>query len=226
MNLSPEEVKAQIIRELEEVLRNETESITRAARSVRRQFSRRLRDASPQTLRRIAHALLRVPSVPKFVAYELICHHQAALSSLTTREIERLGDGLSTWGDVDAFACYVAGPSWREGQITDKQILLWANSRNPWRRRAALVSTVALNSKARGGKGDVRRTLLICGALICEREEIVVKALSWALRELAKREPAAVDRFLKRQGETVASRVRREVRNKLATGLKNPGRRS
>ena len=55
---------------------------------------------------------------------------------------------------------------------------------------------------------------------------MVVKALSWALRELAKREPAAVYRFLEAAGESVASRVRREVSNKLATGLKNPKRRN
>jgi hypothetical protein len=49
--------------------------------------------------------------------------------------------------------------------------------------------------------------------------------LSWALRELAKREPAAVRGFLEEQGAAVAARVLREVCNKLHTGLKNPRRR-
>ena len=51
---------------------------------------------------------------------------------------------------------------------------------------------------------------------------MVVKAMSWALRELAKRDPAAVKRFMKEEGDDLAARVKREVGNKLATGLKNP----
>lgn len=54
---------------------------------------------------------------------------------------------------------------------------------------------------------------------------MVVKALSWALRELAKGEPAAVRDYLSAQGDGLAAQVRREVRNKRETGLKNPRRR-
>ena len=51
---------------------------------------------------------------------------------------------------------------------------------------------------------------------------MVVKALSWALRELSKRDPTAVQRFLEQHHGVLAARVVREVRNKLSTGLKNP----
>ncbi len=51
---------------------------------------------------------------------------------------------------------------------------------------------------------------------------MVVKALSWALRSLIPRDPEAVRRFVEENGSRVAALVRREVRNKLATGLKNP----
>jgi 3-methyladenine DNA glycosylase AlkD len=57
-----------------------------------------------------------------------------------------------------------------------------------------------------------------------DRDDMVVKAMSWALRELAKKEPARVDAYLAKNGELLAPRVLREVRNKLRTGLKNPGR--
>jgi 3-methyladenine DNA glycosylase AlkD len=53
---------------------------------------------------------------------------------------------------------------------------------------------------------------------------MVEKALSWALRELGKREPAAVRDFLARHGATLGARIKREVRHKLATGLKAPRR--
>ncbi len=56
------------------------------------------------------------------------------------------------------------------------------------------------------------------------RDDMVVKALSWALRELAKRDAAAVATFVRRHAARLAPRVRREVRNKLETGRKVPKR--
>ena len=57
---------------------------------------------------------------------------------------------------------------------------------------------------------------------------MVVKGMSWALRELAKRDPTAVTDFIRDEGAELAPRIRREVTNKLTTGLKAPrtGRRS
>jgi len=40
--------------------------------------------------------------------------------------------------------------------------------------------------------------------LIADRDDMVVKAMAWALRELAKRDPAAVTRFLKEEGDNLA----------------------
>jgi 3-methyladenine DNA glycosylase AlkD len=98
-------------------------------------------------------------------------------------ELERFGRGIDSWGAVDMFACYLSGPAWREHQVPDKLIHNWARSADRWFRRAALVSTVPLNSKARGGKGDSKRTLAVCASLVADRDDMVVKALSWALRE-------------------------------------------
>ena len=58
--------------------------------------------------------------------------------------------------------------------------------------------------------------------LVNDPDDMVVKALSWALRELAKRDPQAVQEFLAEHEQVLAARVKREVQNKLKTGLKNP----
>jgi 3-methyladenine DNA glycosylase AlkD len=81
---------------------------------------------------------------------------------------------------------------------------------------------VPLNTKARGGSGDAIRTLKICETLIADRDDMVVKAMSWALRALATRDPKTVRTFLRTHGTALAPRVIREVNNKLNTGLKNP----
>jgi 3-methyladenine DNA glycosylase AlkD len=60
--------------------------------------------------------------------------------------------------------------------------------------------------------------------LLADRDDMVVKAMSWALRELSKRDPRAVRQFLIDHRDQIALLVTREVGNKLATGLKNPKR--
>ena len=81
-----------------------------------------------------------------------------------------------------------------------------------------------LNNQARGGSGDTGRTIAVCRLLAADRDDMVVKGLSWALRELAKRDGAAVRGFLAEKDAVLAARVKREVMNKLETGLKNPRR--
>ena len=196
---------------------------TERIRALRREFSKRLAKSPPRFVVEVALLLLDKHTMEhRFVAYELVCHHRAALTSLGEKDIRLFGSGIGSWGSVDMFACYLAGPVWRENQVPDKLIHSWARSRNRWWRRAALVSTVPLNSKARGGSGDTPRTLEVCASLVGDRDDMVVKALSWALRELSKRDPTAVQRFLEQHHGVLAARVVREVRNKLSTGLKNP----
>jgi 3-methyladenine DNA glycosylase AlkD len=71
---------------------------------------------------------------------------------------------------------------------------------------------------ARSGQAIRKRTLSICAMLTADGDDMVVKAMSWALRELAKRDAVAVRRFLREH--SVAPRVRREVTRKLETGRK------
>ena len=194
---------------------------TEPVRVVRREYSRRIAGAAPQEVIALAMRLL---DRQRFVAYELVCHHRAALRSLGERELELFGQGMASWEAVDTFACYLAGPAWRERQVPDALIEGWARSADRWWRRAALVSTVPLNLTARGGRGDTARTLLICRMLVADRDDMVVKAMSWALRELSRRDPLAVRDFLAEYDGRLAARVVREVGNKLATGLKNPKR--
>lgn len=194
----------------------------KSLRSVRQSLSRQLASASANLLVSLAERLLQTPSFAcRFIAYELILYHREALRSLRAADLERLGQGIDSWGAVDTFACYLAGPAWREKQVSDGVIHRWARSGDRWWRRAALVSTVPLNNKARGGDGDVQRTLRVCEMLMDDRDEMVVKALSWALRELAKRDPIAVRAFVNTFQNQLAKRVLREVNNKLTTGRKS-----
>lgn len=198
-------------------------SNTSQVRTLRREFSKRLKDREPGLVLELAFHLLKLPEFEfRFIAYELVQHHRATLESLDSSMLERLGRGMDSWVAVDCFASYLSGPAWREGQISESVVRRWSRSTDRWWRRAAIVSTIPLNNKARGGKVDAPRTLDICRLLVGDRDDMVIKAMSWALRELAKRDATSVRAFLREEGDKLAPRVLREVENKLETGLKNP----
>jgi 3-methyladenine DNA glycosylase AlkD len=56
---------------------------------------------------------------------------------------------------------------------------------------------------------------------MADRDDMVVKALSWALREVVVWDANAVRAFLETHRDALAPRIMREGRNKLKTGLEN-----
>jgi 3-methyladenine DNA glycosylase AlkD len=163
-------------------------------------------------------ALETLASGQRYLAYELLRAAPRALTAARVKDVRRFAVGMTTWSDVDCFGCFVAGVAWRTGRISDKEIARFASSIDRWWRRAALVATVPLNAKSRGATsatGDAKRTLAVCTQLLDDQDDMVVKAMSWALRELAKRNPRAVRTFLSEHAERLTARVRREVTNKL-----------
>ncbi|MBN2075117.1 MAG: DNA alkylation repair protein [Dehalococcoidales bacterium] len=149
--------------------------------------------------------------------------HPTARTKITAEYLEPLGDRMDSWGLVDAFSA-IAGPAWREGYINDETVMGWTQSESRWWRRAALVCTVFLNRKAQGGRGDTPRTLMVCEVLASDKDDMVAKGMSWALRDLSKRDPAAVEKFIEEHNDELPAVVKREVRNKLTLGVKNPRR--
>jgi 3-methyladenine DNA glycosylase AlkD len=199
---------------------NTVPSVRRAARA----WVRACQACAP---REIALAALELARRGKlWWSCEILDASPAARSTLRAREVESLARDLDSWGAVDAFACFVAGPAWRAGILSDASIARWSRSSDRWLRRAALVSTVPLNARSRGGDGDARRTLAVCARLVADRDDMVVKALSWALRALSKPDPRSVRKFLAEHRHELARRVVREVETKLATGVKQPRKRA
>lgn len=185
-------------------------------RAERRRISKEIAALDRLAVLDLAYHLIDA-RVARFVAYELVLNHRTTLESITLPEVEKLAEGMNGWGDIDSFGCLIAGPAWRAGRIRDTVIRKWARSTDWCWRRAALVSTVPLN-------GEAERRLNICRMLIADRHDLVVKAMSWALRSLAKRDPESVRKFIATHRDELAARVIREVNNKLSTGRKNPVR--
>jgi 3-methyladenine DNA glycosylase AlkD len=193
-----------------------------ATRTQARALAREFRD-EPAAL--VARARSAFAAGDRLLAFEICRAAPRAVAGMTARQVRSFAAGMTEWWAADCFAVFIAGVAWREGALSDAEILRWTASRDRWMRRAALAATVPLNNRSRGAdraRGEARRTLAICRRLIHDRDDMVVKALSWALRELARRDRAAVAGFVEKYDGKLAPRVTREVRNKLETGLKNP----
>ena len=155
----------------------------------------------------------------RWFSYCLARYHPQAFQSLDDSQVEALGQGINSRDIVDSYARILSGPAWLHGLVSDDLIHHWARSGDCWLRRAALVSTVALNIRgADGGTGDTPRTLAVCRMLVGDGDDMVSKALSWALRALAVRDPQAVRAFVAEHEDQLAAQVRREVTNELEAG--------
>jgi 3-methyladenine DNA glycosylase AlkD len=191
-------------------------------RAVLRPLARSLRREPGAAVLVMARALVATDvHEARQMAWELIGGRPDVVAALDATTVEALGAGNDNWATVDSFSVHVAGPAWRDGVVGDEDVARWARDADRWWRRTALVATVALNLRSRGGRGDVPRTLAVCTMLAADRDAMVAKALSWALRSLTGVDERAVRAFLVEHGDTLAPLVRREVGNKLATGRKS-----
>jgi 3-methyladenine DNA glycosylase AlkD len=202
-------------------------------RRIRQKYSKVLAHAAPEQILDFVRYLVSHYNYREFgfefglgfgFGSEIIFYHKTAIKSIGVKELEEFGKQINSWGASDIFAGCLAGPAWRNGQVPDELISSWANSTDFWWRRAALVCTISLNKRSWGGHGDIHRTLKICRILVSDKNDMVIKALSWALRELIPHDRESAQKFIYGNENVLAARVKREVKNKLTTGVKNPRR--
>jgi 3-methyladenine DNA glycosylase AlkD len=125
---------------------------------------------------------------------------------------ERLID-LDGWAVADNLAsvgsrCLIADPSRLDA------VEAWTHSPHLWTRRAALVFTLPWTKEKR----DPERMLGWAARLAEDREWFIQKAVGWWLRELSKRDPKRVRRFLREYSEKLTGVAKREATKYLAFG--------
>ena len=118
---------------------------------------------------------------------------------------ERLAE-LDGWAVADNLAmagsrCLVADPRRLDA------VEGWTLSPHLWTRRAALVFTLPWTKEKR----HPERMLGWAARLADDRQWFIQKAVGWWLRELSKRDPKRVRRFLKEHGPKLTGVARREA---------------
>ena len=195
---------------------------TPSMRELRKRRSADLKPRAADEVIALARTLERdAPQEGKWVAYELIRFHPAAFAAIEEADIEDFASRIASWYATDAFGTILSGPLWAKGRLPDALFDAWSRSESRWLRRSALVATVGRTA----AKPDPAGTFELCLRLADDRDDMVEKAVSWALRYLSQKDRAAVAAFWTEHEERFRPRVKREVRHKLATGLKS-GRRN
>ena len=123
---------------------------------------------------------------------------------------ERLID-LDGWAVADNLAtvasrCLIEDP----GRLD--VVEAWIENPHLWTRRAALVFTLPWAKEKR----DPERMLGWAARLADDREWFIQKAIGWQLRELSKRDPKRVRRFLTEHGKRLTGVAKREATKYLA----------
>ena len=117
--------------------------------------SRALRKASARVVLDLGAALVESGAPgSRVLGSELVLHHPRALTEIRVRDVRRLAGTLASWSDVDVFACMISGQAFRDGRLSEKEILRWARSRDRWWRRARAGEHRA---PQREGAGRARR---------------------------------------------------------------------
>lgn len=154
------------------------------------------------------------------ISHEFVAKNKVFRDQLQPSHINQMLMGLDNWVAVDSFALYISGPAWINNQLSIDNIFEWSDRENVWIRRLAIVSCVPLNrgSKDESWKKDI--TLALCKKHLKDREAIIHKGISWALRSLLPIYKNAVEIFLDKNVDSVKAFVRKEVLHKIQTGRK------
>jgi 3-methyladenine DNA glycosylase AlkD len=193
-------------------------------RRIVRDWGRDHQDVSPLSLVHLIEALWTGESrEERLVALELVQQQAQAMPELNWEFLDRWRRDLDNWELTDVLGLYVLGP-WVALDLQHRERHLWdlLHEEDIWSTRLSLIAGMGA-ARTQKGLEFPNISLRLVDQVKNVREPLIVKAVSWALRELGKRHPEEVARYLHDNGDTLAPQVLREVTNKLQTGRKDGG---
>lgn len=193
---------------------------TPALRAVARAWRREHPGADDAGVRALGDALWAGASrEERALGLEILRLFPTAIASLSADVHRARAADLDDWGLCDLFGTAIVGP-WVLADPPSRLDLLYelVAGDGVWRPRLALVATVPIT---RSGALPPDVALSLADRVLGRREPMIVKAVSWALREVAKKERRRASLHLRDRGDVLPALVRREVGNVIRTGRKS-----
>ncbi|MFX0031859.1 MAG: DNA alkylation repair protein [Candidatus Hermodarchaeota archaeon] len=109
---------------------------------------------------------------------------ELSLTELTPKNfdyIDNIVSNFTGWGPTDSFSLYIMQPLLNKYPIEVKRLLeKWNRSQHLWKKRASVV----VFTRKVGASGEYIDYLLkLCDNLIWDKEDLVRKAVGWALKD-------------------------------------------
>jgi len=109
---------------------------------------------------------------------------EISLTELTPKNfdyIDEIASNLTEWGPTDSFSLYIMQPLLNKYPNEVKKLLeKWNDSQHLWKKRA---SVVVFTRKVGASSKYVDYLLKLCDNLIWDKEDLVRKAVGWALKD-------------------------------------------
>ena len=191
-------------------------------REIARAWQRAHKDVTREDLMALVEALWDGKSrEERLLVVYLLERYKRWIPDLTWAHFERWRRDLDNWEVADGLSLWVLG-RWLLANPEDRLAHLWdlIADEDVWSRRLALVATTWLN-RGRKDIGFLVLTLKLVDRVKEERDPMITKAVSWALRGMVKTHADRVAAYLEDNRDVLAAHVVREVSNKLRTGLKS-----
>jgi 3-methyladenine DNA glycosylase AlkD len=109
------------------------------------------------------------------------------------------GNHSANWATTDAICGLLIGPLLLEHPELGARLRVWSGDRNMWLRRASIVGLIP---RARRG-GSLDLIYQIAQRLHPDREDLIQKAVGWALREAGKTDMPRLERYLRANGPAI-----------------------
>jgi 3-methyladenine DNA glycosylase AlkD len=166
-------------------------------------------DLDRTALLNAAQSLWNTPVHDNLMAVtELLVFREKLLAPADLALVERFIRESKTWALVDNLAENVAGALVVRFPELNATLDRWAGDPDFWVRRSALL---ALLRPLRCGNGDFARFAGYADAMLHEKEFFIRKAIGWVLREVSKKQPAAVFAWLAPRSHCASGVTMREA---------------
>jgi 3-methyladenine DNA glycosylase AlkD len=146
------------------------------------------------------------------LAIFLLDEYRALLDYSDMPSLEEMLRGSVNWDQVDEISVHLVGAVLERDQRAFEYLQKWRRDGNFWMRRASLLSQLLL---FRRGRGDRALFYALAREMMEEKEFFIRKAIGWVLRDISRREPEEVFRFVAENKPRMSGVTLREATRRL-----------